>query len=112
MTLTADHRLVVYGTLAPGQVNAGQLAGLNGEWQRGTVTGTLIASGWGAAHNCPGMVPDPAGEIVEVHLFTSPDLPEHWARLDAFEGADYRRALTTVRTEGGEVEAWIYQVVR
>ncbi|MEM9046338.1 MAG: gamma-glutamylcyclotransferase family protein [Pseudomonadota bacterium] len=110
MTLTADHRLVVYGTLAPGQVNEGQLTDLTGTWGRGTVKGTLIQSGWGAAHNCPGMTLNADGEPVEVQLFTSSDLPDHWARLDAFEGADYQRSLTKVETPHGEVEAWIYQV--
>ncbi|HEV7439800.1 MAG TPA: gamma-glutamylcyclotransferase, partial [Methylobacterium sp.] len=39
-----------------------------------------------------------------------PDLPTHWARLDAFEGAGYRRALTRVQTAQHTVEAWIYVV--
>ncbi|MEM1276769.1 MAG: gamma-glutamylcyclotransferase [Pseudomonadota bacterium] len=108
--LTADHRLVVYGTLGPGQVNEAQLADLRGQWQRGTVKGTLHQSGWGAAHDCPGVTLDTAGDEIEVHLFTSPDLPEHWDRLDAFEGADYQRSLTRVQTQNGEVDAWIYQI--
>ena len=38
----------------------------------------------------------------------SPDLPEHWTRLDEFEGSGYRRTVTTVNTTGGEVLASIY----
>ena len=38
----------------------------------------------------------------------SPDLPAHWARLDAFEGTDYRRAAIDVVTDQGRVPAWIY----
>jgi gamma-glutamylcyclotransferase (GGCT)/AIG2-like uncharacterized protein YtfP len=46
---------------------------------------------------------------VAVQLFESPDLPHHWARLDEFEGSDYRRVLTRAQTsDGGEVDAWIY----
>jgi Gamma-glutamyl cyclotransferase, AIG2-like len=35
-------------------------------------------------------------------------LPEHWARLDEFEGSGYRRVVTKVNTEEGERSAWIY----
>lgn len=109
-TMTAGHRLIVYGTLAPGQVNEGQLSALNGEWQSGTVRGTLIEEGWGADHGCPGMVLDPMGAEIKVHVFTSQDLPDHWARLDAFEGKEYRRTETIVSTEEGELPAMIYQI--
>ena len=55
---------------------------------------------------------DPAGPLVDVHLFESPDLPEHWYRLDEFEGAEYRRVVTQVRTGEGDVPAWIYVLAR
>ncbi len=95
--------LAVYGTLAPGRVNHHQLAGLRGTWRRGTVQGTLYASGWGAALGCPGLVLDPQGPVVDVMVFESEDLPAHWARLDEFEGVGYRRVLAQVRLEDGEV---------
>jgi gamma-glutamylcyclotransferase (GGCT)/AIG2-like uncharacterized protein YtfP len=38
-------RLAVYGSLAPGQANHHQLAGLAGEWRSGVVRGWLTASG-------------------------------------------------------------------
>lgn len=104
----ADTRLATYGTLAPGRVNHGQLAELKGKWTRGTVRGRFVEAGWGAALGCPGLVLDPAGTEVEVHVFESPDLPGHWLRLDAFEGPGYRRAIAQVRTADGEVEASIY----
>jgi gamma-glutamylcyclotransferase (GGCT)/AIG2-like uncharacterized protein YtfP len=107
-------RLATYGTLAPGRHNHHQLAALQGRWRKGTVRGTLVDAGWGAALGCPGLVLDPLGPRVEVDLLDSPDLPAHWARLDAFEGAGYRRALTRVQTaqDAAEdtVEAWIYVV--
>jgi gamma-glutamylcyclotransferase (GGCT)/AIG2-like uncharacterized protein YtfP len=102
-----DTRLATYGTLAPGRVNHHQLAGLKGQWQHGTVRGRLDA-GWAAAHGYPGLVLDPLGPAVEVHLFESADLPDHWARLDAFEGSGYRRVVTQVRTADDELAAWIY----
>jgi gamma-glutamylcyclotransferase (GGCT)/AIG2-like uncharacterized protein YtfP len=109
--MSIDHRLAVYGTLAPGQSNHGQLVGLKGAWSRGTVRGTLHQAGWGAGEGFPGLTLDPQGAAVAVQVFTSPDLPAHWARLDAFEGADYRRvAATVVEPDGREIEAFIYAV--
>jgi gamma-glutamylcyclotransferase (GGCT)/AIG2-like uncharacterized protein YtfP len=106
--MTIDHRLATYGTLAPGRVNHHQLVGLTGEWTTGAVRGRLIETGWGAALGYPALVLDEAGDLVEVHLFTSAYLPEHWDRLDAFEGAEYRRGEVLVETSEGTVAAWIY----
>lgn len=109
---SADTRLAVYGTLAPGRPNHHQLAGLAGRWRAGTVRGHLNPSGWAAPAGYLGLVLDPTGPLVEVQLFESPDLPRHWARLDAFEGADYRRALARVSTPDGDLDAWIYVLAR
>lgn len=103
------HRLFVYGTLAPGQPNAHELAGLPGTWQPATVIGLLLPEGWGAAAGYPGLVLDTAGETVAGQIFQSDALPCHWARLDAFEGEGYRRTLTAVRLDDGStVEAYVY----
>lgn len=99
--LTAEMRLATYGTLAPGRVNHHQLAELSGTWRKGIVRGRLLEEGWGAAHGCPGIVLDPEGPEVEVHIFESSDLPAHWARLDAFEGPGYRRVEVAARTQDG-----------
>ena len=41
------------------------------------------------------------------------ELPDHWERLDAFEGSDYRRIEIDVRLESGEIQrAMIYAVGR
>lgn len=106
----AETRLAVYGTLAPGRVNHHQLAGLKEHWQRGTVRGRLTNVGWGAALGYPGLILDPSGPEVEAHLFESADLPDHWARLDTFEGTGYRRVVTPVRTAEGERDACIYVI--
>jgi gamma-glutamylcyclotransferase (GGCT)/AIG2-like uncharacterized protein YtfP len=108
-----NSRLATYGTLAPGQINHDQLVGLAGRWRRGTVRGWLDAAGWAAPLGYPGLVLDPAGPPVEVHLFESSALPANWARLDEFEGAEYRRVIARVRTtDGEELEAWIYVLAR
>jgi gamma-glutamylcyclotransferase (GGCT)/AIG2-like uncharacterized protein YtfP len=103
-----DTRLAVYGTLAPGRVNHHQISALAGSWQCGTVKGKLFPSGWGAALGFPGLILDPLGPSVQVDVFESTDLPEHWARLDEFEGSGYRRVVATVNTEEGLRNTWIY----
>ncbi len=106
--MTSDRRLAVYGSLAPGKSNHGQMAGLRGTWTPGTVRGWLVESGWGAAQGYPGLRPDPAGPEVAVQVFASDDLPAHWARLDAFEGDEYERVEIEASTESGPVSAQIY----
>ena len=104
----AGSRLAVYGTLRPGQPNHHQLAGLDGEWRAGAVRGRLVDEGWAASLGHRALVLDPAAPQVAVDLFESPDLPQHWGRLDAFEGPGYRRIVATVETADGKVEASIY----
>jgi gamma-glutamylcyclotransferase (GGCT)/AIG2-like uncharacterized protein YtfP len=106
--MNADHRLATYGTLAPGRPNHHQLSDLQGNWRVGKVRGNLVSKGWGAALGFPALVLADDGADIEVHLFISPDLPEHWDRLDAFEGAEYRRVRVQVETAEGMLEAWIY----
>lgn len=101
-------RLAVYGTLAPGRPNHHQLKALSGRWIEGTVRGQLLQEGWGAAIGYPGIVLDVDGPTVDVRLFESADLPDHWARLDEFEGAGYRRTITPVSTAEGDLSASIY----
>ena len=104
----SETRLAVYGSLAPGEVNHHQLAGLKGVWRRGTVRGNRIDRGWGSGLGFPALILDPAGPAVDVQVFESPDLPAHWARLDEFEGDGYRRVVTQVSTAEGDVIACIY----
>ncbi|HEX2526752.1 MAG TPA: gamma-glutamylcyclotransferase family protein [Geminicoccus sp.] len=104
----ADVRLATYGSLAPGRVNHHQLAALEGRWLRGVVRGRLVEAGWGASLGHPGLVLDLEGPVVEVHVFESAVLPQHWERLDAFEGDGYRRVVARVVTDEGEMDAWIY----
>lgn len=108
--MTVLHCLATYGSLAPGRVNHGQLADLNGIWREGTVRGRLVEAGWGAAQGYPGLILDPAGAAVDVHLFVSADLAAHWGRLDAFEGPGYRRVVTEIATPEGPVAGFIYEL--
>ena len=104
----AEHRLAVYGTLAPGRANEHLLGALVGTWTLGTVRGHLHERGWGAASGYPGIVLDDSGPHVEVHLFTSRQLPVHWDDLDHFEGPGYRRRAAVVHCDGSELTAYVY----
>ncbi len=106
--MTGPTRLATYGTLGPGRANHHHLAMLKGQWSRGWVRGRLRKQGWGADQGFPGLVLDPGGEVVDVNVLTSEGLADHWAHLDAFEGAEYQRVLTEVTTAEGGVEAFIY----
>lgn len=103
-----DQRLAVYGSLAPGRSNHHQLAGLAGHWRVGSVRGRLVAEGWAATEGYPALFLDPEGPVIEIQLFESADLPQHWQRLDDFEGPGYRRIAVAVAVGETTVEAWIY----
>ena len=106
----ANHRLAVYGTLAPGRPNAHELAHLGGTWTVGVLRGHLHEAGWGAGQGYPGIVLDPEGPEVEAHVLESTRLPDDWDRLDAFEGAEYRRVVTVVQTAAGPIDAFVYEL--
>ncbi len=106
MSLGPEQRLAVYGTLAPGKSNHHQLADLRGDWRHGFVRGRLYPVGANV-----GLVLDKTGPAVPVQVFTSPDLPAHWAKLDEFEGSEYPRARVGVECGGETLEAYIYVIV-
>ncbi len=108
--LETDTRLAVYGTLAPGRSNHHQLAGLQGRWFDGCVRGRLAAAEWGAWVGYTGLMVDGGEEsdVVAVQVFESDDLPEHWSRLDLFEGPAFRRTPVEVDTVDGVVIAFVY----
>ena len=106
----ASQRLATYGTLAPGQRNHAQMAGMAGKWIEGTVHGHFHAEGFGKALDCPGLVLDASGPAMPVQILTSADLPAHWARLDAFEGREYRRTVTMADTANGRLAVSIYEL--
>jgi gamma-glutamylcyclotransferase (GGCT)/AIG2-like uncharacterized protein YtfP len=109
--LNEQSRLFVYGTLAPGRENHHLMRDIEGSWESATIRGQLISEGWGAAHGCPGVIPNENGEQVSGYLFTSRDLPQHWSMLDEFEGDDYRRVLVAVTVADGEqLNACVYAI--
>ena len=69
-SLSADDRLAVYGSLAPGKSNHHMLARYAGTWSRGRVRGDLVNAGWGAAGGFPALIPRDDGPWVDVQLYT------------------------------------------
>jgi gamma-glutamylcyclotransferase (GGCT)/AIG2-like uncharacterized protein YtfP len=101
-------RLATYGTLAPGRPNHHLLDALEGHRSEGHVYGKLVDAGWGAGLGYPALILDPDGLAIPVHVFESMNLPDHWSRLDDFEGPGYQRVVTSVSTPTGDVDASIY----
>ena len=106
--MSAERRLASYGTLAPGRSNHSQLADLKGTWLMGTVRGKQTVADWGRWIGYPGFLLDVTADTVEVHIFQSDDLPDHWERLDAFEGEAYSRVVAQAQTDEGELDVSIY----
>ncbi|MDO5651772.1 MAG: gamma-glutamylcyclotransferase [Moraxella sp.] len=105
--------LFVYGTLAPNRANAHILADVAGTWQGASVRGHLHAEGWGATMGFPAIVLDDMADDVAGFVLTSDELHQHWQRLDDFEGAEYQRVLTAVRTADGEMlQAYVYVLAK
>ncbi len=100
-------RFAAYGTLMPGQSNYALLSNVEGVWVDGTVQGTrFMANGYPAFKWRPG------DARVPVSVLTSAALPEHWARLDDFEGPDYRRILVSVRLPNDtNLVAYLYEYI-
>ena len=104
------HALAVYGTLAPGRLNHHVVAPLGGEWTAGVVEGELSPVGWGATLGYPAFRPRVGGAAVAVQVLTSARLPGAWARLDAFEGPEYRRILVPVFRDDAAGARHLYTV--
>jgi gamma-glutamylcyclotransferase (GGCT)/AIG2-like uncharacterized protein YtfP len=101
-------RLATYGTLRPGHPNHHFVSGIEGTWIPGSVRGHLTEGGWGSALGYPAIVLDEHGPLVAVDVLDSPDLDDHWPRLDDFEGSAYSRVRVEVSTTQGVIDAWIY----
>ena len=114
--------LFVYGTLAPGRVNAHVLAPLSGAWTQAQILGTLHDAGWGAAHGCPGArlvdkdldkitADSHPARIVKGVLLESTDLVNFWQKLDDFEGTEYQAEITTAHLVTGEYRRCVVYTV-
>ena len=103
----ANRRLIVYGSLVPGGSNHHEVEHLGGTWTRGWITGSLAWTGWGADLGYPALSWAPKGERIPAQILESDDLPDDWARLDEFEGSEYRRILVPFFRDDGGGASWV-----
>lgn len=101
-----DRQLVVYGTLAPGNVNHHIISDIRGDWEDCTVNGHVCE-----INGLPLFVWEPRGPSLKAQLFTSSVLPSRWEQIDEFEGSYYRRTLIPVARNDGIVIANIYVAI-
>lgn len=102
-------RLIVYGTLAPGAPNHGEVRSITGHWRQGWIHGDLLPEGWGSANGYPALRWRQAGPRVPAWLLESREMPAHWKRLDDYEGAEYqRRPIPFEIPGGGTAEGYCY----
>lgn len=102
--IDASHRLVVYGTLAPGGANHHVVEHLPGTWEPAVLRGDLE---W-LTVEIPRLRWRDDGDEVPAQLLTSVALPHAWPQLDAFEGEAYVRTVVPAHTERGPVAASCY----
>ncbi|WP_420349019.1 gamma-glutamylcyclotransferase [Pelagibius sp.] len=100
MLFRPSEKLAIYGTLAPGEANHHQIAGLGGRWTEATLQGVLDRVGQGEHQGLPALRLDPKGQAVSARLLESPRLPGAWDRLDAFESREMQRLLAPVQHNG------------
>jgi gamma-glutamylcyclotransferase (GGCT)/AIG2-like uncharacterized protein YtfP len=100
--LRPSQKLALYGTLRPGQPNHGILRDIDGSWTTVRLNGVLTQTG------LPTFSFATKGSAVEAVLLISAELPEHWSRLDEFEGSGYSRQLGLVWLEDSPQVANVY----
>lgn len=100
-----SHRLAVYGTLRPGQVNHDEI-NVTGDRTEITLTGWLRDQS-----GLPAFEADVSGQRIPASLLTSAELPTIWPRLDDFEGRNYERRLCLYECEGIVGVANVYEWV-
>lgn len=88
-------RLAVYGSLRPGESNAHQMTGIKGTWRDGTVPGIVYQP-----TQYLEFIWEPQAPKVPVKVMFAPNLPDHFERLDEFEGVDYVRTWVPVTIDG------------
>lgn len=105
--------LFTYGTLCPNHSNHHIMAPINNAtWQKASVRGHYLADGnVGSSKGYPAIILDDDGDVVCGWVCSSPDLPNHWQRLDVFEGDGYKRVQTIAMLETGKtVKAFVYEL--
>ena len=104
MSDNPETRLIVYGSLAPGGVNAFMLVGLAGEWHPCRIRGRM-----GAYRGFKSFRYDPQGLEHPAWLLESSELPRVISELDDFEGEEYSRRVIPAQVNNRWVMAQVYE---
>lgn len=96
-----NRRLIVYGTLAPGEVHHDQVASFGGTWQPAWVRGERLEF-----RGYPVFRPHREGPSIKVQVLQSNRID--WPALDAFEGEAYQRIWIPAETESGILVGNLY----
>ncbi|MHB9074494.1 MAG: gamma-glutamylcyclotransferase family protein [Desulfobaccales bacterium] len=104
MTDNLETRLVVYGSLAPGEANHFLVAGLVGVWRRCQIRGYL-----GNYRGFKSFRYDPKGPEHPAWLLESSELPGVISDLDGFEGEEYQRSIILAKLGEQWVMAQVYE---
>ncbi|MEM6944716.1 MAG: gamma-glutamylcyclotransferase family protein [Pseudomonadota bacterium] len=100
--LSALHRLATYGTFPPGRANHHVVAPIGGIWREGYLEGRTRAALRGRWKGYAGFEPEPAGPHLAAWLLEAAALPDHWERLDRFEGDAFQRLTVDFHLTTGE----------
>lgn len=104
MSDNPETKLIVYGSLAPGGVNAFLLAGLVGEWHPCRIRGRM-----GTYLGFKSFRYEPQGPEHPAWLLESEELPRIIPELDDFEGEAYERRIIPAQVQGRWVKAQVYE---
>lgn len=112
-SFSPEKSLIIYGSLASGAPNYSVVEHIKGNWQKGTVRGSLEKKGWGADLGYFGFrqTTREIQQEIKVFVLFSGELNANWQMLDDFEGHGYRRILTEFELENGRAGVgYIYAV--
>jgi gamma-glutamylcyclotransferase (GGCT)/AIG2-like uncharacterized protein YtfP len=98
-----EERLIVYGSLAPGEANHFLLSGLIGDWYRCRIKGRM-----GQYRGFKSFRYDPEGPEHPAWILESSELPRVILDLDDFEGEEYERIIIPAQIDGHWVKAQVY----
>ena len=101
---TPETKLIVYGSLAPGEANHFLVAGLRGAWHRCQIRGHM-----GHYRGFKSFRYDPQGPEHPAWLLESAELPRVIHELDDFEGEEYQRSMIPAKLGEHLVMAQVYE---
>ena len=97
--------LFVYVTLRQGFPNEHILTEIGGHFEKASVKGKYIETGWGVEMGCPALQLSGQGQWINGQIFSSSALDNHWQFLDKFEGSEYKRVKTKVKLTSGKIKS-------